>query len=185
MEADWEVEIGAGAPIIDALWAGYVDLTTAPALVKLLAEVALLPQLEQALLRLNDLRSPVWTAKCDVWPIADTNDLDPDELDASVEDTAFAWCCYVDLLPRGEQWSDAAQAVGFGRSICGQLQEIPFRCCRADLVVRGATMSPDELAVGITAYLTACGATEEAAKQVLGQALTALTDALCGQSAIE
>ena len=31
MEADWEVEIGGGAPVIDALWPGFVDLRAARA----------------------------------------------------------------------------------------------------------------------------------------------------------
>jgi len=30
MEADWEVEIGRGAPVIDALWEGFVDLSMTP-----------------------------------------------------------------------------------------------------------------------------------------------------------
>ena len=30
MEADWEVEIGGGAPVIDACWDGYVDLRFNP-----------------------------------------------------------------------------------------------------------------------------------------------------------
>ena len=30
MEADWEVEIGGGAPVIDACWEGFVDLRETP-----------------------------------------------------------------------------------------------------------------------------------------------------------
>ena len=26
MEADWEVEVGGGAPVIEAFWPGFVDL---------------------------------------------------------------------------------------------------------------------------------------------------------------
>ena len=30
MEADWEVEVGGGAPVIEALWPGFVDLRSNP-----------------------------------------------------------------------------------------------------------------------------------------------------------
>jgi hypothetical protein len=30
LEADWEVEIGSEAPVIDACWSGFVDLSSAP-----------------------------------------------------------------------------------------------------------------------------------------------------------
>jgi len=68
MEADWEVEIGGGAPIIDACWDGLVHLQTAPERAAELPEAADLPRLAEALVRLNAPRSPVWTSKCDVWP---------------------------------------------------------------------------------------------------------------------
>jgi len=30
MEADWEVEVGGGSPVIEALWPGFVDLRLYP-----------------------------------------------------------------------------------------------------------------------------------------------------------
>jgi hypothetical protein len=30
MEADWEFEVGGDAPVIDALWPGFVDLRLSP-----------------------------------------------------------------------------------------------------------------------------------------------------------
>jgi hypothetical protein len=79
MEADWEIEIGEEAPIIDACWPGFVDLRAEPGQVSELPEVREFHSLGDALIRLNSADSLVWTAKCDVWQIAD---FDRFELDA-------------------------------------------------------------------------------------------------------
>ena len=114
MEADWEVEIGGDAPVIDACWDGFVDLRLDPRTdssplpdtylkrAQGLAESANLPGLSEALVQLNGLHSPAWTSKCDVWPILDTADIDADELDAPQEDATFAWACYIDLVPHNK-----------------------------------------------------------------------------------
>jgi len=186
VEADWEVEMGPRAPVIDALWEGFVDLTNDPALAKVLPEVAVLPQLEHALIRLNEPQSPVWTAKCDVWALDGPESFDPDELDAPEQDALSGWGCYVDLLPRSDQqWGDVARAVASCKYLCGQLHVISLRCCRADLVVRSAMMAPYVIDVGITAYLIACGATADDAKQVLGEALAGLANTVFCHSAVE
>ena len=67
MEADWEIEIGGGAPIIEAHWSGLVDLRVNPERARLLPEAQQLPALCHALVRLNAPASPVWTSKCDVF----------------------------------------------------------------------------------------------------------------------
>jgi len=71
MEADWEVEVGPEAPVIDALWPGFVDLRSAPRQAHTFPEVAQLPPLAAVLARLNAPASPVWTSRCDVWPLED------------------------------------------------------------------------------------------------------------------
>ena len=40
MEADWEVEVGGGAPVIEADWPGFVDLRGEPERVNEMEEVA-------------------------------------------------------------------------------------------------------------------------------------------------
>ena len=121
MEADWEVEIGGGAPVIDACWNGFVDLRFDPrtrldTLLKRaqgLPESKNLPELAEALVRLNGLRSPVWTSKCDVWPVLDANAFDAGELDAPWDEATHAWACYIDLVPRNESGpSPAAEKPG-------------------------------------------------------------------------
>ena len=185
MEADWEVEIGQGAPVIDPHWPGFVDLRQTPECARQLPEVAWLRGLDDALVRLNRAQSPVWTAKCDVWPL-DAGEFDADEMNAPLESAAFGQGCYIDLLPTSEpQWSVPATAVSWCKDICSLLRAIPLPCCRVDLIVRSAVLSPDRMDIGITAYLTSCGPTAEDATQVLQAALSRFADALCGRSTIE
>ena len=68
MEADWEVEVGADAPVIDGLLGrarGSVTATRERAMT--LPESRQLAGLAKALIQLNSAGSPVWTSKCDVW----------------------------------------------------------------------------------------------------------------------
>jgi hypothetical protein len=82
MEADWEVEIGGGAPVIEALWPGFVDLRSHPDRLGEIAEAATFPPLAVLLRALNSPESPVWTSKCDVW-----------------EPETAALAAYIDMLP--------------------------------------------------------------------------------------
>jgi len=187
MEADWEVEIGGGA-IIDACWPGLIDLRTSPGHAFDLPEAANFPSLAHSLVTLNAEDSPVWTSKCDLWPVLQ-GDFDPDELDAPPE-SAFGLACYIDLLPRSSQlWSTPALAVEWAKAACDRLRKIPLHSCRIDLIIRRAIVTPDgppdQLELGITAYLTACGATEAEAAQTLASALTTFATTLNALSTVE
>lgn len=176
MEADWEVEIGDDAPVIEACWEGLLDLRRAPECAAALPEAKDLPALADALVRVNAPSSPVWTAKCDVWrPDA----FDPDELDALQSEENCGIACYIDLLPRDEQeWIDLERAVAFCRGLCATLRAIHLRCCRVDLIVRGAIVAPDRESLGVTAYFTACGAALEEARFTMSSALAVFADTL-------
>lgn len=179
MQADWEIEIGGDAPVIDACWPGFVDLRGDPGAAARLPEVKGLPLLAEMLARLNGASSPVWTAKCDVWrPERDA--WDGDELDGSGTSAVEALACYIDLLPRSlEGRPEPDSAVQSCRKLCKRLEEIPIRCCRVDLIVRSARIERETFTYGTTAYLTACGATLDEAGLVLGNALKALTEIIC------
>lgn len=168
MEADWEVEIGGQAPVIEAHWSGFIDLRVAPERARQLPEAAQFAALADALVRVNAPSSPVWTSKCDVWH-PDT--FDPDELDAPPEERNCAIACYLDLLPR-RPWPDPLDAIAACKTICSRLRDVPLRCCRTDLIVRRASIAPGLLGLGVTAYFTACGSTE-------GEATTMLASVLC------
>ena len=191
MEADWEVEVGAGAPAIEAHWPGFVDLRLHPERAWQLPEAAQLPALPEALAKLNAPASPVWTSKCDFWPVVEPNEFDADELDAPPGCAAHALGSYIDLLPRGDrQWEMPAAAAAASKRLCGLLSAVPLRCCRVDLVIRRAFIAPDltgpaPMDLGITAYLTACGPSAAEAAQTLAAALEAFAGVLHGQSTLE
>jgi hypothetical protein len=176
MEADWEVEIGGQAPVIEAYWTGFIDLRLAPESARQLPEAAQIPALADTLVRLNSASAPVWTSKCDVWH-PDT--FDPDELDAPPGERDCAIACYIDLLPRSDQpWPEPPYAVAACTKLCARLREVALRRCRADLIVRRASIASGRLDVGVTAYFTACGSTSAGAAAALTSALIAFVDAL-------
>ena len=186
MEADWEIELGGDAPVIEAQWSGFVDLQRVPESIQQVAEAALFHPLAQTLSRLNSQESLVWTSKCDFWPQLASENFDPDELDAPPGRTAHATGCYIDLLPKSDQqWITPAMAAASCKTICTGLHAIPLHCCRLDLIVRRAFITPDLMDNGITAYLTACGPSPAAATHTLAAAVAAFADALCGHSKLQ
>jgi len=185
VEADWEFEVGGEAPVIDALWPGFVDLRQSPPRAFTLPEAAQLPALARALACLNAPSSPFWTSKCDVYPSLKPGEFDVDELDASPDDAAHATACYIDVLPgNGWQWDHHHQAAAACSHLCRQLHAIPLRCCRADLVIR-ACFVPGQQGLGLTAYLTACGPSAGEAAATLQAALTAFARTLGADSTVE
>jgi hypothetical protein len=191
MKADWEFEVGGDAPVIDAYWAGFVDLCTAPERVCELPEISELAELGSTLLRLNSVSSPVWTAKCDFWPVLEPGEFDTDELDAGEHDAPpgcalHGAACYIDILPRADgAWSQPPLAEAACRRLCELLGRVPLRCCRADLIIRRALLVQDRMDLGITAYIVACGATEAEAARTLSNALAAFADAICDKSTLQ
>lgn len=176
MEADWEFDVGSKSPLIDAVWPGFVDLRSDPLRVELIAECRQLPELADALLRLNTPSAPVWTSKCDLWR---PDRFDPDELDAPGDAAAGAIACYVDLLPKSDQqWLSPALIEHSCRDFCRRLHTIPLRCCRVDFVIRRARIPADQFTFGITGYLVACGPSEDEAKTRLADALSIAVDSV-------
>jgi hypothetical protein len=186
MQADWEFEVGGDAPVIDAFWPGFVDLRSTPSHAWRLAETGELIALAATLERLNSQASSVWTSKCDYWPELKPDEFDPDELDAPPGSSAHAAGCFIDLLAKADRaWSLPHLAKAVCRSFCSVLGAIPMRCCRVDLIIRRATMVPEVIDLGISAYITACGPTANDAKRILESALTIFADALCPHSTLQ
>lgn len=191
MEADWEIEIGGESPVIEAHWPGFVDLHLHPERSSQLPEAAGFPALAEALEVLNAANSPVWTSKCDVWPVVDADGMDADELDAPAGCDARAIGGYIDVLPTDERkWDSASIAAADCKGLCGRLREVPLRCCRVDLVVRQAMFDSTQMAagsmrLGMTAYFTACGSTEAEAAGTFQGLLGAFARVLAARSTLE
>jgi hypothetical protein len=188
MQADWEFEVGEGAPIIDALWPGFVDLRRAPERARSLSETTGFPPLATALEKLNAPPSPVWTVKCDWWPALDPAaiGLDRYELDAPPESMAHAAGCYIDLLPSaGGAWSAQKPAEDAARNLCAVMDRVAVSCCRIDLIVRRAVIAAGRIDLGITAYVTACGSSPAEAHKTLARALAAFTDVAANDSTLK
>lgn len=186
MEADWEVEIGGSAPVIEASWPGLVDLQHSPQRAFSLPETADCPALAEALIRLNAPHSPVWTSKCDFWPHLQADAFDPFELDARPDQAAHATGCYIDLLPReDQQWATHQLAVAVCQRVCALLRSNPLPCARLDLILRRAIPAPDHTGLGVTAYLTACGPSPSAAARTLADALDLFAGALHAESTLQ
>jgi hypothetical protein len=183
VEADWEIETGPQAPVIEPLWEGFIDLRQAPHRVYELEEARRFTPLAQALIQLNspaphvapvsDSTPAVWTAKCDLWLLEASALSDPYALNAAAEECTAGLACYLDLLPRtGLVWPELSQAESWTREAVARLQAIELHCCRADLVIRAALAGVVE-GFGVTAYLSACGRNAGSAAQALAAALDA------------
>ena len=163
MDADWEFEVGGGAPVIDARWPGFVDLHLYPERVREIMEAAAFPPLAALLLALNGPKSPFWTSKCDFWQSHALTDPTPG---------AVSFACYVDLLPVvGEVFQQPKEAESFCRALVARLEPHSVADCAVELVIRSAVAGAIE-GFGVTAYMSA----EAGGPQAAAQALTAALD---------
>jgi hypothetical protein len=109
MVSEWSVECSADDPVLVVPWADpsnadrrFIDLRENPYDLDHLPEVEQYPPLMHALRALNASRSPVFTAKCDVWPIEDAEELERLrlELDHLAEEASAGFASYIDILWR-------------------------------------------------------------------------------------
>ena len=144
------------------------------------------PALRNALATLNREGSHLWTTKCDAWeappasrdwdPEAGVRTIpraiiDPWEMDASPEEAICSAGSYVDLVLRDDQARASFEIQEqWIRRLTGVLREIPLRCARTDLVLRGAEVEGAG-GFGVTWFTEACGANAEDARQRWAEAL--------------
>ncbi len=110
MLSEWSAECSADDPVLVVPWSDpadlsgnrrFIDLRENPYDLDHLVEAEQYPPLMHALRALNAARSPVFTAKCDAWP------LDEDELenlrhmlDVLAEEAPVGFSSYIDILWR-------------------------------------------------------------------------------------
>src|SRR6202020_391321 len=110
MLSEWSAECSADDPVLVVPWSDptdttgnrrFIDLRENPCDLDHLPEAEQFPPLMHALRALNAARSPVFTAKCDAWP------LDAEEIDAlrvnlavGADEAPNGFCSYIDILWR-------------------------------------------------------------------------------------
>ncbi len=176
MEADWSVEIGDDAPVIDRDWPGWVDLQRNPDAVQSLTEVRAFPPLGQMLHAMLQRCSSLLPTKCDVWM---EGPADPLEFDSEPENCTCVAACYLDLLPLHlAGWKQFAAVEEWARTTIRHLRSRSCRNARVELVVREASTLQDS-GFGVAIYLAGCGASEFAAHAALEEAMLVATEVLC------
>jgi len=110
MLSEWSAECSADDPVLVVPWSDpsdrtgnrrFIDLRENPYDLDHLPEAEQFPPLMHALRALNAARSPVFTAKCDAWPL-DAEELDAlrTHLDASADEAPAGFGSYIDILWR-------------------------------------------------------------------------------------
>ncbi len=186
MLSEWNAECGADDPVLVVPWSSpdgfnsWVDLRSDPDALDEIAEADEHPALLAALRSLNGTRSPVFTAKCDAWP------MDGDELAATRDDllldpevAAAGFTSYIDLL-----WRDRAVFASRHR-MEGVLYraerlaaDLPHALAKLEWILRPAVADLEgTVAEGftVTLYVKALGVDENEAAERWDEALRAAT----------
>ena len=184
MEADWSVEIGAGAPTIDVPWEGWIDLLgciDVGDVALSLAEVRAYPELGEALLQTRDQAGAV-TSKCDVFSV---------EMDAARlallempgEEAQEGLGSYIDfaLSPDGG-FTDFAHCESLVRRITSRLAELPLAAASAEIVLREGSFFAAP-SYGLTVYAFGYGRDLAAARAAWAEVLAVSTYITMGEIA--
>lgn len=110
MLSEWSAECSADDPVLVVPWSDpsdltgnrrFIDLRENPYDLDHLVEAEQYPPLMHALRALNAARSPVFTAKCDAWPL-DEDELESlrHTLDVPADDAPAGFGSYIDVLWR-------------------------------------------------------------------------------------
>jgi len=110
MLSEWSVECSADDPVLVVPWSDpsdrtgnrrFIDLRENPYDLDHLPEAEQFPPLMHALRALNAARSPVFTAKCDAWPL-EGEELDAlrVNLDVGADEAPAGFGSYIDILWR-------------------------------------------------------------------------------------
>jgi hypothetical protein len=110
MLSEWSAECSADDPVLVVPWSDpadstgnrrFIDLRENPYDLDHLPEAEQFPPLMHALRALNATRSPVFTAKCDAWPLgAEELATLRAELDVSADEAPAGFGSYIDILWR-------------------------------------------------------------------------------------
>lgn len=167
MLMEWSTACGPEDPVLVVPWSSpdgtvrWVDLRSDPDALDEIVEADEHPALLSALRALNAVRSPVLTAKCDVWPM-ETEELDAvrDDLLLEPEVAGAGISCYIDLL-----WRDRAVFASQHRTaqvlhrMDRLANELPHSLAKLEAVLRPAVVDLQAVSEGfaITLYVKGVG----------------------------
>jgi hypothetical protein len=191
MLSEWSAECSSDDPVLVVPWSApsdpsgdrrFIDLRENPYDLDHLPEAEHYPPLMHALRALNATRSPVFTAKCDAWP------LDADELqglhlhlDVSVDDTPSGFGSYIDLLWRERSlFASYHQQEQMLHRLTRYSEALDHPYAMLDCVIRPAMVDltgPQE-GFSVSLYVKALGHDDKAAKENWASALDAVVSLL-------
>ena len=191
MHLDWSVECGADDPVLVIPWedpdrpasSHFVDLRENPYDLDQIAEAEQHPPLMQALRALNANRSPVFTAKCDAWPMS-SEELEAIRLDLDLPDASHGFLSYIDLV-----WRERAVFVSIHRQeqriqrLARLLEPMDAPFATLDCILRPAFVDlagPQE-GFAVSLYVKALGVDATDAYEHWSQALEAMVTIVRGR----
>ena len=191
MLADWSVECAAEDPVLVVPWkdpdgkAAFVDLRANPYEFDSIPEAEQNPPLMHALRALNAARSPVFTAKCDAWPLSaeELEDLRL-ELDIPAADGLAGFASYIDLVWRERAlFLSLPQHEQMLRRLTRLAAPLDHPAAALECVVRPAFLDLDGPQQGYawSLYIKALGESQQAAWGNWGAALDAVVGLLRGK----
>jgi hypothetical protein len=191
MLAEWSAECAAEDPVLVVPWkdpdggSAFIDLRANPRDFDSVAEAEQHPPLMQALRALNATRSPVFTAKCDAWPL-DSEELQQLQLDLDARPAgpSFGFASYIDLI-----WRERSLFHSFHRQeqvlrrLTRLAAPVPRRWAALDCVLRPALLDFDGPQEGfaVSLYVKALGPSHLAAWKEWAAALSAVVALIRGK----
>jgi hypothetical protein len=202
MLADWSVECAAEDPVLVVPWKGaegdpgFVDLRAKPYDFDAVVEAEQHPPLMQALRALNATRSPVFTAKCDAWPLDEEElqhlqlnlDVHPPNAAAGVlcvtADPTFGFASYIDLIWREHSlFSSFHRQEQMLRRLTRLAAPLDRPCAALECVLRPAFVDLDVPREGfaLSLYVKALGSSPQSAWKEWAGALPAIIALIRGK----
>jgi hypothetical protein len=191
MLAEWSAECAAENPVLVVPWkdpdgkTAFIDLRASPRDFDAVAEAEQHPPLMQALRALNATRSPVFTAKCDAWPL-NSEELQHLQLnlDAHPAGPPAGFASYIDLI-----WRERSLFHSFHRQeqMLRRLTRLAAPLDRPaaalDCVLRPALLDLEGPREGyaLSLYVKALGPSQQAAWKEWAAALAAVVALVRGK----
>ena len=181
MLTDWSAQCSSEDPVLVVPWAdpagnaAFVDLRANPYDFDAIPEAMQYPALLQALRALNAFRSPVFTAKCDVWQLTAEELVAVQlELGAEADEARTGLASYIDLICRDRgTFTSAAQQQQLIARLLRQAAALEQPAALLECVLRPALvdMGTPQEGYAITLYVKAVGSDRDAATEAWRGAL--------------